>query len=52
MPLPPTSQLTAAEDSLPVAALLAASGGFLDAFTYVGHGACLAWRDLHSQAKQ
>ena len=38
MPLPPTSQLTAAEDSLPVAALLAASGGFLDAFTYVAHG--------------
>jgi Na+/H+ antiporter NhaC len=38
MPLPPTSQLTAAEDSLPVAALLAASGGFLDAFTYIGQG--------------
>lgn len=34
----PSRQSTAAENSLPVAALLAASGGFLDAFTYVGHG--------------
>ena len=34
----PAHQSIAAENSLPVAALLAASGGFLDAFTYVGHG--------------
>ena len=26
------------EDSLPVAAILAASGGFLDGYTYLGHG--------------
>src|ERR1700730_1422623 len=32
------AQLAAAENSLRVAALLAAAGGFLDAFTYVGHG--------------
>jgi uncharacterized membrane protein YoaK (UPF0700 family) len=32
------ANLAAAENSLRVAALLAAAGGFLDAFTYVGHG--------------
>lgn len=32
------ARLATAENSLWVAALLAASGGFLDAFTYLGHG--------------
>jgi uncharacterized membrane protein YoaK (UPF0700 family) len=34
----PLSRLAAAENSLHVASLLAASGGYLDAFTYLGHG--------------
>lgn len=36
------SKLGASENSLRVAALLAATGGFLDAFTYVGHGRVFA----------
>jgi uncharacterized membrane protein YoaK (UPF0700 family) len=39
--LPPTSEASAAsalEETLFVAMLLAACGGFLDAFTYLGHG--------------
>jgi uncharacterized membrane protein YoaK (UPF0700 family) len=35
---PPCSQLEKRAKSLPVSATLAAAGGFLDAFTYVGHG--------------
>jgi uncharacterized membrane protein YoaK (UPF0700 family) len=38
----PLSRLAAAENSVHVAALLAASGGFLDAFTYLGHGGVFA----------
>ncbi|MPS48245.1 MAG: DUF1275 domain-containing protein [Methylobacillus sp.] len=37
----PTSALPA-DNSLPVAALLTLSGGFLDAFTFVGHGQVFA----------
>jgi uncharacterized membrane protein YoaK (UPF0700 family) len=34
----PLTRLASAENSLFIASLLAASGGFLDAFTYLGHG--------------
>jgi uncharacterized membrane protein YoaK (UPF0700 family) len=38
----PLSKLAAAENSVHVAAVLAASGGFLDAFTYLVHGRVFA----------
>jgi uncharacterized membrane protein YoaK (UPF0700 family) len=37
-PALPTASAGVVEETLGVAALLAACGGFLDAFTYLGHG--------------
>jgi uncharacterized membrane protein YoaK (UPF0700 family) len=36
--VPPTASASVVEETLGVAVLLAACGGFLDAFTYLGHG--------------